>query len=165
MKTWKCLINHIINEACRSFVVLFCLVIDGWSVLFLQCQVADFAVIGSLDLQKLNLTNTTLIIERQWFSIIHKNRKCGHLMLVHRHYKQCYSIFFSVIMHCPGLTVPMSQHYQILFKRSNQEEWVGRSMQYVRGRGYNLQELGWEGTDWFDLSQDRDRWWVHVCVM
>ena len=22
----------------------------------------------------------------------------------------------------------------------------------------DLQEMGWEGMDWFDLSQDRDRW-------
>jgi hypothetical protein len=25
-----------------------------------------------------------------------------------------------------------------------------------------LQELGWVGKDWFDLAQDRDRWWAFV---
>jgi hypothetical protein len=26
----------------------------------------------------------------------------------------------------------------------------------------NLQELGWEGMDWTDMAQDRDRWWTIV---
>ena len=26
----------------------------------------------------------------------------------------------------------------------------------------NLQEVGWGGMDWFDLGQDRDRWWALV---
>jgi hypothetical protein len=26
----------------------------------------------------------------------------------------------------------------------------------------DLQEVGWVGTDWIDLAEDRDRWWAHV---
>ena len=26
----------------------------------------------------------------------------------------------------------------------------------------NLREVGWEGTDWIDLAQDRDRWRAFV---
>jgi hypothetical protein len=26
----------------------------------------------------------------------------------------------------------------------------------------DLQEVGWEGMDWIDLAEDRDRWWVLV---
>jgi len=28
-----------------------------------------------------------------------------------------------------------------------------------------LQEVGWEGTDWIDLAQDTDRWWAVVKVV
>ena len=26
----------------------------------------------------------------------------------------------------------------------------------------DLREVGWEGMDWIDLAQDRDRWRAHV---
>jgi hypothetical protein len=26
----------------------------------------------------------------------------------------------------------------------------------------DLREIGWDGMDWIDLSQDRDQWWVLV---
>jgi hypothetical protein len=26
----------------------------------------------------------------------------------------------------------------------------------------NIRETGCGGTDWIDLAQDRDQWWVHV---
>jgi hypothetical protein len=26
----------------------------------------------------------------------------------------------------------------------------------------NLQEVEWEGVDWIDVAQDRDRWWAVV---
>jgi len=26
----------------------------------------------------------------------------------------------------------------------------------------DIQEVGWEGTDWIDLAQDTDRWWAVV---
>jgi hypothetical protein len=26
----------------------------------------------------------------------------------------------------------------------------------------DLQEVGWEGLDWIDMAQDRDRWWALV---
>ena len=26
----------------------------------------------------------------------------------------------------------------------------------------DLQEMGWGGTDWIDLAQDRERWWAFV---
>jgi hypothetical protein len=26
----------------------------------------------------------------------------------------------------------------------------------------DLQEVGWEGVDWIDMAQDRDRWWALV---
>jgi hypothetical protein len=26
----------------------------------------------------------------------------------------------------------------------------------------DLQDVGWEGMDWIDLDQDRDRWWAFV---
>jgi hypothetical protein len=26
----------------------------------------------------------------------------------------------------------------------------------------DLREVGWEGRDWIDLAQDRDRWKAHV---
>jgi hypothetical protein len=26
----------------------------------------------------------------------------------------------------------------------------------------NLQEVGWGGVEWFDLAQERDRWWALV---
>jgi hypothetical protein len=29
----------------------------------------------------------------------------------------------------------------------------------------DLQELGWEGTDWIHLAQDRDRWWAVVSAV
>jgi hypothetical protein len=29
----------------------------------------------------------------------------------------------------------------------------------------NLQEVGWGGTDWIGLTQDRDWWWVLVNVV
>ena len=25
-----------------------------------------------------------------------------------------------------------------------------------------LKEIGWEGMDWIDVAQDRDKWWVLV---
>jgi len=27
------------------------------------------------------------------------------------------------------------------------------------------QEVGWEGMDWIALAQDRDKWWLLVCVV
>jgi hypothetical protein len=29
----------------------------------------------------------------------------------------------------------------------------------------DLQEAGWGGTDWINLAQDRDRWWVLVNII
>jgi hypothetical protein len=26
----------------------------------------------------------------------------------------------------------------------------------------NLREIGWDGVDWIDLAQDRDKWRAHV---
>jgi hypothetical protein len=29
----------------------------------------------------------------------------------------------------------------------------------------DLYEMGWEGIDWIDLAQERDRWWAVVNVV
>jgi hypothetical protein len=26
----------------------------------------------------------------------------------------------------------------------------------------DLGEVGWDGVDWIDLAQDKDRWWAYV---
>jgi hypothetical protein len=37
-----------------------------------------------------------------------------------------------------------------------------RRRRWVNNIKMNLREVGWDGRDWIDLAQDRDRWRAHV---
>jgi hypothetical protein len=38
------------------------------------------------------------------------------------------------------------------------DEAVVASCNFAKGSKMDLQELGWDGMDWIDLAQDRERW-------
>jgi hypothetical protein len=40
--------------------------------------------------------------------------------------------------------------------------WGGGGTQPADNIKMDLREVGWDGRDWIDLAQDRDRWRAHV---
>jgi hypothetical protein len=49
--------------------------------------------------------------------------------------------------------------YRILVGESEEKRLVGRSRgRWVDNTEMNFREIGWVGTDWSDLAQDRDQW-------
>jgi hypothetical protein len=49
--------------------------------------------------------------------------------------------------------------YRILVRRSEGRRPLGRPRRrWEDDIKMDLQEVGWEGTDWIDVAQDRDRW-------
>jgi hypothetical protein len=53
--------------------------------------------------------------------------------------------------------------YRILVGRPEGRRPLGRlRRRWEDNIKMDLREVGWEGMDWIELIQDRDRWWVLV---
>jgi hypothetical protein len=49
--------------------------------------------------------------------------------------------------------------YRILLGKPEEKRPLGRPRRgWVKNIKIYLRERGWDGTDWIDLAQDRDRW-------
>jgi hypothetical protein len=56
--------------------------------------------------------------------------------------------------------------YRIFVGRSEGRRSLGRPRRrWDDNIKMDLQEVGWEGMDWIDMAQDRDRWRALVCVV
>jgi hypothetical protein len=56
--------------------------------------------------------------------------------------------------------------YRILVGRPEGRRPLGRpSSRWEDNIKMDLQEVGWEGMDWIDMAQDRDRWRVLVSAV
>jgi hypothetical protein len=51
--------------------------------------------------------------------------------------------------------------YRILVGRSERKRPLGRR-KWVDNIKMDLTEVGWDGRDWIDVAQDRDRWRAYV---
>jgi hypothetical protein len=49
--------------------------------------------------------------------------------------------------------------YRILVGKPDGKRPLGRPRRRIK---MDLREVGWNGRDWIDLAQDRDRWRAHV---
>jgi hypothetical protein len=53
--------------------------------------------------------------------------------------------------------------YRILMGKPEGKKPLGRQRRrWVDNIKIDLREIGWDGTDWIDLAQDRDQWRVLV---
>jgi hypothetical protein len=53
--------------------------------------------------------------------------------------------------------------YNILVGKPERKRPLGRPRRrWVDNIKMDLREVGWDGRDWIDLAQDRDRWRAHV---
>jgi hypothetical protein len=53
--------------------------------------------------------------------------------------------------------------YRILVRKPEGKRPLGRPRRkWVNNVKMDLREVGWDGGDWIDLAQDRDRWRAHV---
>jgi hypothetical protein len=53
--------------------------------------------------------------------------------------------------------------YPILVGKPEGKRPLGRARRrWVDNIKMDLREIGWDGVDWIDLAQDRDRWRAHV---
>jgi hypothetical protein len=53
--------------------------------------------------------------------------------------------------------------YRILVGKPEGKKPLGRPRRrWVDNIKMDLREVGWDGRDWIDLAQDRDRWRAHV---
>jgi hypothetical protein len=53
--------------------------------------------------------------------------------------------------------------YRILVGKRDGKRPLGRPMRsWVGDIKKDLREIGWDGKDWMDLAQDRDRWRAYV---
>ena len=53
--------------------------------------------------------------------------------------------------------------YGVLVRRPDRRRRLGRpTLKWENNINIDLREVGWEGMDWCDLAQDRDRWWALV---
>jgi hypothetical protein len=53
--------------------------------------------------------------------------------------------------------------YRILMGKPEGKRPLGRPIcRWVDNAKMDLKEVGWDGGDWIDLAQDRDRWRAHV---
>jgi hypothetical protein len=53
--------------------------------------------------------------------------------------------------------------YRILMGKPDGKRPLGRPRRrWVDNIKMKLREVGWDGRDWIDLAQDRDRWRTHV---
>jgi hypothetical protein len=53
--------------------------------------------------------------------------------------------------------------YRILVGKSDGKRPLGRPRRrWVDNIQMDLREVGWDGGDWIDLAQDRDRWRTYV---
>jgi hypothetical protein len=49
--------------------------------------------------------------------------------------------------------------YRILVGRPEGKRPLGRTRRrWVENIKFDLSEIGWDGVDWIDMSQDRDQW-------
>jgi hypothetical protein len=56
-----------------------------------------------------------------------------------------------------------SNAYRILVGKPEGKRPLGRARhRWVDNIKMDLREVGWEGRDWIDLAQDRDRWSAYV---
>jgi hypothetical protein len=56
--------------------------------------------------------------------------------------------------------------YKILVGKPEGKRPLGRPRRrWVDNIKIDLREVGWDGRDWIDLAQDRDRWRAHVNVV
>jgi hypothetical protein len=52
--------------------------------------------------------------------------------------------------------------YRILVGKPDGKRPLGRPKgRWVNNIKMDLREIGWDGTDWIDLAQDRDQWSEH----
>jgi hypothetical protein len=53
--------------------------------------------------------------------------------------------------------------YRILVGKPDEKRLLGRPRRrWVDNIKMDLREVGWDGRDWIDLAQDRDRWRAYV---
>jgi hypothetical protein len=56
--------------------------------------------------------------------------------------------------------------YKVLVGKLERKRPLGRPRRrWVDNIKMDLREVGWDGVDWIDLAQDRDRWRAHVNAM
>jgi hypothetical protein len=57
----------------------------------------------------------------------------------------------------------MRNAYRILVGKPKEMRTLGRTRRrWMDNIKIDLREVGWDGRDWTDLAQDRDRWRAHV---
>jgi hypothetical protein len=69
-------------------------------------------------------------------------------------------------MRCAGHIARMEKKinaYRILVGKPEGKRPLGRSrLSWVDNIKMDLNEIGWDGMDWMDMAQDRDKWRAHV---
>jgi hypothetical protein len=48
--------------------------------------------------------------------------------------------------------------YRVLVEKQEGKSPLGRPRSWVNNIKMDLREIGWDGMDWIDLTQDRDQW-------
>jgi hypothetical protein len=75
-------------------------------------------------------------------------------------------VFKSRRMRLAGHAAGMGERrnaYRILVGKPDGKRPLGRPRRrWVDNIKINLREVGWDGRDWIDLAQDRDRWRAYV---
>jgi hypothetical protein len=72
-------------------------------------------------------------------------------------------MFYCSLSHSLFRTVDSHNAYRILVGKPEGKRPLGRPRRrWVDNIKLDLREVGWDGSDWIDLAQDRGRWRAYV---